>query len=246
MTKTAICLVDGDRHDYDRGDFLWHLRPAIRNRIVRDYPKAQDQSFICYEHLLPYQIETIQAMIRNDEKQMNKINRKLTRTMQDKEYEVTDVNETLKKTQTVGQKFADRVAEVAGSWSFIIFYIVVLIAWITINGLHLFGIHFDPYPFILLNLFLSCVAALQAPIIMMSQNRAADRDRMSAENDYQINRKTEEELRILHAKIDHLMQHQFAHNLEVQQMIFEILAEMKITSAKSVNHFPGNNQKNPR
>lgn len=242
MTKVVVCLVDGKRHDYDRGSFLWNLRPGIKNRIVRDYPKAQDGSFICYEHLLPYQIETIQAMIRSDEKQMNKINRKLTRTMSDKEYQVTDVNETLQNTQTFGQKIADRVAEVAGSWSFIIFYIVILVAWITINGLHLFGIHFDPYPFILLNLFLSCVAALQAPIIMMSQNRAAYRDRMSAENDYHINLKTEEELRILHAKMDHLMQHQFEHNLEVQQMIFEILTEMKITTPPTKKYFPGNNK----
>ncbi|MGL5885231.1 MAG: DUF1003 domain-containing protein, partial [Bombilactobacillus sp.] len=90
--------------------------------------------------------------------------------------------------------------------------------------------------------FLSCVAALQAPIIMMSQNRAAYRDRMSAENDYHINLKTEEELRILHAKMDHLMQHQFEHNLEVQQMIFEILTEMKITTPPTKKYFPGNNK----
>ncbi|BDR57551.1 DUF1003 domain-containing protein [Xylocopilactobacillus apis] len=230
MEKMEVCLVDGSRHQYDRGSYFWNVRSGVQNRIRRDYPKVRNNDFICYEHLLPYQIETIQAMMNADEKQMNKINRKLTRTMEDQDYQVTDVNETLKETQTFGQKIADQVAEVAGSWGFIIFYLVVLFAWISINGLHLFGISFDPYPFILLNLFLSCVAALQAPVIMMSQNRAAYRDRMSSENDYHINLKTEEELRILHAKIDHLMQHQFEHNIEVQTMIFEILSEMRISA----------------
>lgn len=223
-----ICLVDGNNHSYARGAALWTLNPTILNRIRRDYPKVKNQDFICYEHLLPYQIEAIQSMMNNDAKQIEKINRKLTRAMEDKDYQVTDVNETLRDTQTFGQKIADQVAEIAGSWGFIIFYIIVLLVWITVNGLHLFGINFDPYPFILLNLFLSCVAALQAPIIMMSQNRAAYRDRMSAENDYHINLKTEEELRILHAKMDHLMKHQFEHNIEIQAMIFEILSEMRI------------------
>ncbi|BDR59730.1 DUF1003 domain-containing protein [Xylocopilactobacillus apicola] len=232
MERDVVCLVDGNKHLYDRGAYLWTLRPSIVNRIRRDYPKARNQDFICFEHLLPYQVEMIQSMMRSDEKQIDKLNRKLTRTMEDQEYRVTDVNETLKETQTFGQKIADRVAEIAGSWGFIIFYIIVLVGWIVINGLHVFGITFDPYPFILLNLFLSCIAALQAPVIMMSQNRAAYRDRMSSENDYHINLKTEEELRILHAKMDHLMQHQFDHNLEIQAMIFEILSEIRITQKK--------------
>jgi uncharacterized membrane protein len=228
MEKIEVCVVDGKNYSYDRGAALWTLNPSIVNRIRRDYPKVKNQDFICYEHLLPYQIESIQAMMNSDAKQIDKINRKLTRALEAKDYEVTDVNETLRSTQTFGQKIADQVAEVAGSWGFIIFYVVILLGWILVNSLHLFGINFDPYPFILLNLFLSCIAALQAPVIMMSQNRAAYRDRMSSENDYHINLKTEEELRILHAKMDHLMKHQFEHNIEIQAMIFEILSEMRI------------------
>ena len=228
MSRDEICLVDGKKHPYDRGAFLSSLREGVTSRIRRDHPKVTTQDFICFEHLLPYQIETIQAMMNNDEKQFDKLNRKLTRAIEDKEFQIIDVNETLKNTQTFGQKIADRVAEVAGSWRFIIFYISVLICWVIFNALNLFGLAFDPYPFILLNLFLSCIAALQAPVIMMSQNRAAYRDRMSAKNDYNINQKTELELRILHAKMDHLMKHQFEHNLEVQSMIFEILSEMRI------------------
>lgn len=96
----------------------------------------------------------------------------------------------------------------------------------TVNGLELFGIHFDPYPYILLNLALSCIAAIQAPFIMMSQNRSADHDRLSAENDYHVNIKSEHELRILHAKLDHLNQDQLPHNLEVQRLQLQILGEV--------------------
>lgn len=230
MTQSAHCLVDNQEYLVDQGEPIWSLRDRVRNRIKRDYPKSKTSDFICFEHLLPYQIESIQAMMNIDEKQIDKINRKLTKTLNNDEYEVTDVNDSLQNSLTFGQKMADEVARVAGSWGFIIFYLITLFGWMGVNVLHIFGIKFDPYPFILLNLFLSCIAALQAPIIMMSQNRAADRDRMNAENDYHINLKTEQELRILHAKIDHLMQQQMKHNIEVQAMIFEILSEMRLTA----------------
>jgi uncharacterized membrane protein len=96
-----------------------------------------------------------------------------------------------------------------------------------VNGAGLFGIRFDPFPFILLNLALSCIAAIQAPIIMMSQNRAADRDRMNSENDYHVNLKSEHELRILHAKLDNLTQNQLPHTLEIQKLEIEILGQIR-------------------
>ena len=108
---------------------------------------------------------------------------------------------------TLGDRVADRIAKVAGSWTFITLFLVFLAAWILGNA-YLLATAYDPYPFILLNLFLSCVAALQAPVIMMSQNRQESKDRLRAENDYRINLKSEIIIEDLHQKLDRLIENQ--------------------------------------
>jgi uncharacterized membrane protein len=122
---------------------------------------------------------------------------------------------------TFGQRVADKIAKVAGSWSFIFGFITFLILWI-IGNVWLLSAAYDPYPFILLNLFLSCVAALQAPVIMMSQNRQEDKDRIRAENDYKVNLKAEIIIEDLHAKLDRL--------IENQEKIQERLAALEETA----------------
>jgi uncharacterized membrane protein len=127
-----------------------------------------------------------------------------------------------------GQRVADRIADVGGSWTFIIGFVVVLLSWIGINALFLSKSRaFDPYPFILLNLVLSCVAALQAPIIMMSQKRQEEKDRKRARNDYMVNLKAELEVRALHEKINLLLSEQMKSLFEVQKKQMEILDEIK-------------------
>lgn len=101
-------------------------------------------------------------------------------------------------------------------------------AWMLVNQLHLFGLHFDVYPFILLNLALSTLAAVQAPLIMMSQNRAAEYDRLQAQNDFKVNKKSEEEIRYLHAKLDHIVQQDQSELLEIQRLQTEMLASMSL------------------
>ncbi|MCH5462777.1 DUF1003 domain-containing protein [Lactobacillus sp. LC28-10] len=224
---TVHCIVDGRAYDAEDGLFLADLSTAIRQRVKRDYPKAKVTDFICGHHLLKYRLANVDAMINSDLKQSQKINRKLTRAMQSDDYEITDVNETLNKSLTFGERVADNVARFGGSWGFIGIFVFILISWMLVNGLQLFGIHFDRYPFILLNLALSCIAAIQAPIIMMSQNRSADRDRMDAENDFHVNLKSEHELRILHAKLDHLSQNQIPHTLKIEKLQIEILSEIR-------------------
>ena len=115
-----------------------------------------------------------------------------------------NVNVELAEQMTLGQRVADRVASFGGSWTFIIIFGVVMLIWVTLNSAALFVRHFDPYPYILLNLFLSMVAAMQAPVIMMSQNRQAAKDRLQADQDYQVNLKAELEVAQLHSKLDHL------------------------------------------
>ncbi|MFM9946074.1 MAG: DUF1003 domain-containing protein [Bacteroidia bacterium] len=134
---------------------------------------------------------------------------------------------------TTGQKISDRVAKFGGSWKFIILFGIVLSLWIIFNVVALGKYIFDPYPFILMNLILSCIAALQAPIIMMSQNRQEEKDRKRSENDYMINLKAEMQIRSLNQKIDLLLEEQIKTLFETQGKQFELLKEI---NTKLENH----------
>jgi len=127
--------------------------------------------------------------------------------------------------ETFGNRLADRIAEIGGSWSFIVSFAVILIGWIVLNSYVLSTKPFDPYPYILLNLVLSCLAALQAPIIMMSQNRQEAKDRQRAEADYKTNLKAELEIKHLHIKLDQLITHQWHRLLEIQQLQLDAIKD---------------------
>ncbi|MDO9126623.1 MAG: DUF1003 domain-containing protein, partial [Parvibaculum sp.] len=137
-----------------------------------------------------------------------------------------NAEEIFEGTRTLGERLSDVIAEFGGSWRFIIFFGAVLFGWIALNIVGLFADPFDPYPFILLNLVLSCLAAIQAPIIMMSQKRQESRDRVRAKNDYKINLKAELEIRNLHEKLDHLLIHQWQRLMEIQQIQVELMNEI--------------------
>jgi uncharacterized membrane protein len=122
---------------------------------------------------------------------------------------------------------ADRVADFGGSWTFISFFAVVLFLWMFTNSSMLVARPFDPYPYIFLNLILSCLAAIQAPVIMMSQNRQEARDRLRAMHDYQVNLKAELEIRHLHQKIDHMLSHQWERLAEIQEIQVELINELR-------------------
>ena len=127
---------------------------------------------------------------------------------------------------TSAQKLADSVASFGGSWKFIISFGLFILIWITINVAWFANKGYDPYPFILLNLILSCIAALQAPVIMMSQNRQEEKDRERAKKDYMINLKSELEIRMLHEKIDHLILHQQQELIEIQKVQIEMMGDI--------------------
>lgn len=134
---------------------------------------------------------------------------------------------------TFSQKLADKVASFGGSWVFITSFFLFLLIWIVANGYFLTSRAFDPFPFILLNLILSCIAAIQAPIIMMSQNRQEEKDRDRAKKDYMINLKSELEIRILHEKIDHLIIHQQQELLEIQKVQIEMMNDIMLKIGES-------------
>lgn len=136
---------------------------------------------------------------------------------------------------TVGQRAADRVALFGGSWTFIGIFVAVLVVWVCLNTFILASRRdvFDPYPFILLNLFLSMLAAIQAPIILMSQNRHAEKDRLNAAHDYEVNLKAELEIMMLHEKMDLLRQEQWADLLKLQKEQLQLLRALVTTSTES-------------
>lgn len=227
MSKTAICIVDQQRYDLVDGMQLSELEPQLQASITTDYPRAHAHSFICSEHLVHYRLAKMDKMITNDYLENDKVNQHLSKILAKNSYQVVDVHDELENSLTLGQRVADGVARFGGSWAFIGSFIAVMIVWMLINIVPVFGHHFDPYPFILLNLFLSMVAAIQAPLIMMSQNRAAEYDRLEARNDFRVNAKSEEEIRVLHSKVDHLIQQDEPNMLEIQKMQTQMLGEIQ-------------------
>lgn len=158
--------------------------------------------------------------------QLLKLNQLVADALAEEKLLTQQVNEAENNRQlTFGQRLADRVASFGGSWKFIIVFGSILLCWILINTILLTRDPFDPYPFILLNLLLSCIAAIQAPVIMMSQNRKEVRDRRRAENDYLINLKAEIEIRNLHQKVNLLMEEHYRSLYDSQSKQLELMAE---------------------
>ncbi len=152
--------------------------------------------------------------------------RRILKHVSDRTVVSRDVSHELDQKETFGQWLADKVAEFGGSWTFISIFVFVLFAWTGTNTLILISGAFDPYPFIFLNLLLSMLAALQAPIIMMSQNRQSSKDRAAAQHDYEVNLKAELEIMALHEKVDHLQSEMLLRLLERQEEMARLLAEL--------------------
>ena len=144
-----------------------------------------------------------------------------------------NINKEFESSLTLGERLADGLAKFGGSWTFIGIFMAMMVIWMGINSFVLIEKPFDPFPFILLNLVLSCLAALQAPVIMMSQNRQEAKDRLRAEHDYEINLKAEIEIRKLHERMDHLLMHQWQHLMDIQQLQVHMMEEINQHSTKN-------------
>jgi uncharacterized membrane protein len=163
--------------------------------------------------------------VQND--QIEKLHQIVLESIREQDLLVKNLLHPPAEKSTTGEKISDHVAKFGGSWTFILLFIILLIVLIVYNSTIPEKIRFDPYPFILMNLVLSCVAALQAPIIMMSQNRQEEKDRVRAENDYMINLKAELEVRSLHQKVDLLLEEQIKTLFEIQAKQVEMLQSME-------------------
>jgi uncharacterized membrane protein len=204
-----------------------YIRKSIFDTILKDYPKFNHKSAISQSELNLYRQKYLANYLVHEVGELSELEEDVLKTLNDHQIISEKIN--LNKDSddyTVGQRMADKVASFGGSWKFIIIFSMFIVIWIFTNIVFLMNKGFDPYPFILLNLILSCLAALQAPVIMMSQNRQEEKDRERAKQDYMVNLKAELEIRTLHEKIDHLIIHQQQELLNIQQVQVEMLEDI--------------------
>ena len=183
----------------------------------------------------------VHELLNTENNHLNKLNEIVLKSIEEEKLLLQNISNPQEEKLRLGQRLADRVARFGGSWKFIISFGVLISIWIIINLVFTGRQRFDPYPFILLNLLLSCLAAIQAPVIMMSQNRQEEKDRQRNENDYQINLKSEIEIRTLHQKIDLLMQEQFKQLIETQAEQIRLLQNI-IKEERNGKRKEGNGQ----
>jgi uncharacterized membrane protein len=208
------------------------IRPVIMTQIRKDQPDFTVDDYICINDLNRFRFEYVQSLMASERGELSVLDRDVLESLHEHELLTSDIEAEFAKKLTFGEALADKIADFGGSWKFILIFVGVLMVWIGINSLVLLYKPFDPYPFILLNLVLSCLAALQAPLIMMSQNRQEAKDRLRSENDYRVNLKAELEIRHLHEKIDHLLSRQWERLVEIQQVQLELMSEIVTIRAK--------------
>lgn len=203
------------------------VRPVVTDMIKKAYPNWDSNGFVCREDLRKYRNDYLLNIMAEEKGDLTKLEEDVINKLTDYEIISVNIDRQFEGELTFGERVSDKIADFGGSWKFIFIFGSILIIWITINSYFLLSRPFDPYPFILLNLILSCIAAIQAPVIMMSQNRQEARDRKRAEADYKINLKSEIELRQLHQKVDHLLTQQWERMVEIQELQLEVLEELR-------------------
>ena len=202
------------------------IRQSILNLIQKDNPDFTTDSYLSISELNGYREKYISNYLTKEVGEISELEKPVLDSLNDKTTITDKLDGDEQQDLTFGQRLADKVASFGGSWTFIIYFGIFILIWILLNIILLINKGFDPYPFILLNLILSCIASIQAPVIMMSQNRQEDKDRKRGKNDYMINLKSELEIRMLHEKIDHLIMHQQQELLEIQKVQIEMLNDI--------------------
>jgi uncharacterized membrane protein len=202
------------------------VRPGIMDLVHAANVEVPPEGFICQDDLARYRAAYVGKMLSADRGELSKLEQEVIDSLSRYDTVSADVESAFSENRTPGERLADGMASFGGSWTFILIFLGFIVAWIAVNTIAVMRGTFDPYPFILLNLVLSCVAALQAPIIMMSQKRLEAKDRLRSENDYRVNLKAELEIRHLHEKIDHLLTRQWDRLTEIQEIQLELMQDL--------------------
>jgi uncharacterized membrane protein len=207
------------------------IRDAVAKVILREYPEWTPESYICRNDLARFRGAYVHSLLESEMGELTSLEKEVLQSLEKHEILAMNVDAEFEQEWTLGERLADRIAAFGGSWAFLILFGVFIALWIGMNAVFLFWKPIDPYPFILLNLLLSCLAAMQAPIIMMSQNRQEAKDRLRSQHDYQVNLKAELEIRHLHEKIDHLLTRQWERLVQIQEVQLDLLSELTHTEA---------------
>lgn len=221
---SAISGLEFDNKNKISGN---EIRLPLLNLIKKEHPDFDSTQAISASELLIYREKYISNFLKAEAGELTDLHNDVIESISADKSFVNKLQEDKDDDKrTFGQIIADKVAAFGGSWKFIILFFLFILAWIAGNVIILVNRGFDPYPFILLNLILSCLAALQAPVIMMSQNRQEEKDRDRAKKDYMINLKSEIEIRILDEKLDHLIMHQQQELIEMQKVQIEMMNDI--------------------
>lgn len=225
MTKKFISDISGQEYPLHQRVQGNSIRKEIVDFIIKSNPDFTAEKSISMSELASFREDYVTEMLVSESGELSDLESKVIASLKNDTLLSDKLDDKIENI-SFGQKVADKVASFGGSWTFILSFLGLLIIWILINVLFLTDKGFDPYPFILLNLILSCIAALQAPVIMMSQNRTEERDRERAKKDYMINLKSELEIRILHEKVDRLIMHQEQSMIEIQRIQLDMMKEI--------------------
>lgn len=208
------------------------LRPSLADRIRSDHPGLPRGARISREELGRYRMRYMEELLQQEHGEFSELDRQVVESIARQDTISENSEEEFEEHRTFGERVSDVLAAFGGSWWFLTSFSAVLFVWIGINLLEGQTSAFDPYPFILLNLFLSCIAAIQAPVIMMSQRRQEAKDRLRSFNDYRVNLKAELEVRHLHEKLDYLISRQWQRLAEMQQMQLDAMHELTAKKPK--------------
>ena len=236
--ETLTCAISGKACSAEHAVSLSALHQNIQQYVFRNYPGTTTDSIISDEQLINLEKNYLNEILTNELGELDDLEKEVLNSISQSKILSEKIEDIMDEEITFGDRLSDKVASFGGSWKFIIAFFSFMAFWIVLNVVLLHDKVFDPYPFILLNLLLSCLASIQAPLIMMSQNRVEAKDRTRSEHDYKINLKSELEIQLLHKKIDHLLIHQNKHLLEMQR----IQAEMMETISR---RFVENKNSNP-
>ena len=223
---TFTSSVSGNTFDTSELVQAKAIRPPVMKLIQSEHPDFNYSSLISASELRAYREKHITDVLLAELGELTQVEKTVIQSIIDRTIVSGNLDDDDTEGTSFGQRVADKVASFGGSWTFIISFGLFLVLWIASNIVLLSNKGLDPYPFILLNLILSCIAALQAPVIMMSQNRREEKDRERARNDYMINLKSELEIRMLHEKIDHLTVHQHEQIMEMQEQQTKMMEEL--------------------
>lgn len=223
MKKSHIGKIEIRKGEEVKGH---DIREGIFNLIESNFPDFDKEDYISNAELNQYRRLYLTSLITQEKGELAIIDRDVMEAIKNNSILSENIQDEIEGQLTIGQKLADKIAVFGGSWTFIITFFSFILIWMLVNIWFLATKPFDPFPFILLNLILSCLAAIQAPIIMMSQNRQEQKDRKRSEHDYKINLKAELEIKLLSDKIDHLLVHQNKKLLEIQEVQTDYLEDL--------------------